>query len=44
MTSFLIPEADSETEVQMQEVLVSCQRARLRWRGEVGGLKYFSFK
>ena len=44
MISFLIPEADSETEVQMQEVLVSCQRARLRWRGEVGGLKYFSFK
>ena len=44
MTSFLIPEADSETEVQMQEVLVSCRRARLRWRGEVGGLKYFSFK
>ena len=39
MISFLIPEADSETEVQMQEVLVSCQRARLRWREEVGGLE-----
>ena len=28
----------------MQEVLVSCQRARLRWRAEVGGLKGFSCK
>ena len=42
--SWCVPEADSETEVQMQEVLVSCQRARLRWRGEVGGLEGFSFK